>query len=126
MFLLGLLLLAVTGVFAALLIAQNLDAGSDYSVMLFNNHIATMNALEIFLAGIALTLLFALGWLLASSGVRQHRRRAVARRAGKRAVAAAGRGPTGDPELDAALRDTEGGQSPPAARRHHFGHRFGH
>ncbi|MFB7668478.1 hypothetical protein ACFC1R_31915 [Kitasatospora sp. NPDC056138] len=126
MFLLGLLLLAVTGVFAALLIAQNLDAGSDYGVMLFNNHIATMNALEIFLAGIALTLLFGLGWLLASAGVRQHRRRVVARRAGKRAVAAAGRESTADPELDAALRDTERGQSPPPPRRHHFGHRFGH
>ncbi|MGK4584596.1 hypothetical protein [Kitasatospora sp. HPMI-4] len=126
MFFLGLLLLVVSAAFAALMISQNLEAGSNYSIMLFGNHIATMNALEIFLAGIALTLLFALGWLMASSGIRRHRRRAVARRADKRAdkLAAreARRGPTGDPEVDDAVRDLDAGKSPPATRRHRFGH----
>ncbi|GAA2229791.1 MULTISPECIES: hypothetical protein [Kitasatospora] len=127
MFLLGLLLLVVSAGFAALLISQNLQAGSDYAITLFGNHIGTMNALEIFLAGIALTLLFALGWMLASSGARRHRRRAVARRVDKRAAREARRSPTGDTQVDQAVQDLDADKSPPATRRHRFGHhRFSH
>ncbi|MFI9270950.1 hypothetical protein ACIGXM_09615 [Kitasatospora sp. NPDC052896] len=78
MLLLGLLLLAAAGAFTGLLIAGNLNAGPDYSVTLFGNHLATMSSFAIFLAGLALALIFALGYLLATGSVRRHARRQVA------------------------------------------------
>ncbi len=138
MLLLGLLLLAVTGTFTGLLIAQNLGAGSDYTVTMFGHELATMDSLAIFLAGIALTLVLVLGCLLASSGARRARRRAVelrvARATADRAVAAQAASATsvtpvadptpttlpttGEPDLAAA--------APVSRRRRGFVHRLGH
>jgi len=75
MLLLGLLLLAATGAFTGLVIADNISGGPDYSVMLLGNHMATMNSLEIFLAGIALALILGLGAVLATGGGARMRRR---------------------------------------------------
>ncbi|WP_431682396.1 hypothetical protein [Kitasatospora sp. KL5] len=79
---LGLLLLAVTGAFTGLLIAENLDGGPTYTVTMFGNDLATMNSLAIFLAGIALTLLFVLGCLMVLVGRRRSAELRAARRAG--------------------------------------------
>ncbi|WP_234327138.1 hypothetical protein [Streptomyces sp. NRRL WC-3742] len=67
MLLLGLLLLAASGAFTGLLIADNLSGGPDYQVTVLGNDLVTLNGLGIFLAGIALALLFCLG--LAMSGL---------------------------------------------------------
>jgi hypothetical protein len=77
MLLLGLLLLAATGVFAGLAIVDNMSGGPDYSVVLLGHHIATMNSLAIFLSGIALALIFCIGLALATSGGAMMRRRGV-------------------------------------------------
>ena len=66
---LGMLLLAATAAFTGLLIADNLSGGPHYSVSVLGQNIATMNALAIFCAGLALALLFALGLATAASGV---------------------------------------------------------
>jgi hypothetical protein len=81
MLLLGLLLLGATGAFIGLLIADNLSGGPDYGVTVLGNHIATLNSLGIFLAGIALTLIFGLGCaMVRSAGARARRRRPGTRR----------------------------------------------
>ncbi|MFJ1705993.1 hypothetical protein [Kitasatospora sp. NPDC088346] len=77
MLILGVLLLAATGAFTALLVAGNLDGGADYTVTILGSDLATMSSLAIFLAGIALTLLFGLGCLLALAGARRTRRRST-------------------------------------------------
>ncbi|MFD9633301.1 hypothetical protein [Streptomyces violascens] len=85
MLLLGLLLLGATGAFIGLLIAvaDNLSGGPDYGVTVLGNHIATLNSLGIFLAGIALTLIFGLGCaMVRSAGARARRRRPGAATAG--------------------------------------------
>lgn len=75
MILLGLLLLGATGAFTGLLIADNLGGGPSYTVTVLGNTIATMSTLGIFLAGIALALIFVLGVVMAfGGGVRHHRR----------------------------------------------------
>ncbi|MEV7175152.1 hypothetical protein [Kitasatospora sp. NPDC093679] len=86
---LGLLLLAATGAFTGLLIADNLDGGPTTTVAVLGNHIATMNSLAVFLAGIALTLIFVFGCLLVAAGSRRHRRRSAELRTSRRARAAA-------------------------------------
>jgi membrane protein DedA with SNARE-associated domain len=80
MFLLGLVLLGLSGVFTGLLVADNWGGGPDYTVTLFGNTLGTLSSLEIFLAGIALTLVFCFGMALMSAGARRARRRSVARR----------------------------------------------
>ncbi|MDY0810865.1 hypothetical protein [Kitasatospora purpeofusca] len=80
MLLLGLLLLAATGAFTGLLIADNLSGGPDYGVTVLGNQIATMNSLAVFLSGIALTLIFGLGLAMATGGAARMRRRADERR----------------------------------------------
>ncbi|MFI1203404.1 hypothetical protein ACH4VR_28895 [Streptomyces sp. NPDC020883] len=75
MLVLGLLLLAVTGAFAGLLIAANLSGGPDYGVTVLGNHVVTLNSLAIFLAGIALTLIMGFGCALIASGSARVRRR---------------------------------------------------
>ncbi|MEV8093120.1 hypothetical protein [Kitasatospora sp. NPDC085879] len=84
---LGLLLLAATGAFTGLLIAENLDGGPTTTVTMFGNDLATMNSLAIFLAGIALTLLFVLACLMVLMGRRRARRRGAELRASRRAGA---------------------------------------
>jgi len=61
MLFIGLLLLAATAAFTGLAIAGNLSGGPHYTVSVLDQHIATMNALAIFCAGLALALLFTLG-----------------------------------------------------------------
>ncbi|MFB7633551.1 hypothetical protein ACFC0M_21785 [Streptomyces sp. NPDC056149] len=82
MALLGLLLFVVAGAFVGLSIASNLVGGPSYSVTILGNHIATLNGLGIFLAGIALTLIFGLGIaLMTGSLARSRHRRQAARTA---------------------------------------------
>ncbi|MFJ3791586.1 hypothetical protein [Kitasatospora sp. NPDC090091] len=73
MLLLGLLLMATTGAFAGLLIADNLDGGPDYTATVLGNDVATLSSLGIFLAGIALALLFCLGLAMIVRARRAHR-----------------------------------------------------
>ncbi|WP_380282807.1 hypothetical protein [Kitasatospora purpeofusca] len=64
MLLFGLLLVAVTGAFTGLLIADNLAGGPEYQVTILGTDLVTLNSLGIFLAGLALALLFCLGLAL--------------------------------------------------------------
>ncbi|MFI8084414.1 hypothetical protein ACIF6L_26890 [Kitasatospora sp. NPDC086009] len=64
MLLLGLLLMAAAGAFTGLLIADNLNGGPDYQVSVLGSDLVTLNSLAIFLAGVALALLFCLGLAL--------------------------------------------------------------
>ncbi|WP_374209080.1 hypothetical protein [Kitasatospora sp. A2-31] len=73
MLLLGLLLMATTGAFAGLLIADNLDGGPDYTASVLGNDVATLSSLGIFLAGIALALLFCLGLAMIARARRARR-----------------------------------------------------
>ena len=61
MLFIGLLLLAATAAFTGLAIAGNLSGGPHYAVSVLDQHIATMNSLAIFCAGLALALIFTLG-----------------------------------------------------------------
>ena len=76
MLILGLLLLAATGAFAGLAIADNLGGGPQYTVTVLGHEIATMNTLAIFSSGLALALLFCLGLalMMGSATHRRHRR----------------------------------------------------
>ncbi|MCC9708442.1 hypothetical protein E4N62_26170 [Streptomyces sp. MNU76] len=73
MIVLGLLLLAATGVFTGLVIADNLSGGPEYTVSVLGQDIATMNALAIFCSGLALALIFCLGLSAASTAIHRHR-----------------------------------------------------
>ncbi|MGW3509421.1 hypothetical protein [Streptomyces sp. NPDC000994] len=73
MLLIGLLLLAATAAFTGLAIADNLSGGPQYPVSMLGNHIATMNTLEVFSAGLALALLFCLGASLLTGAATHHR-----------------------------------------------------
>lgn len=75
MLLIGLLLLAATGAFTALVIADNLSGGPEYTVSVLGNDIATMNTLAVFCSGLALALIFCLGLAMAKRGSthRHHR-----------------------------------------------------
>ena len=95
MLLLGLLIVAAAVAFAIVVTADNLGGGPHYSVSLFDHHLATVNTLGAFLAGIALTLLFCLGLLMMTAGARRERRRSSELRAARRerkAAAKAGAG----------------------------------
>ncbi|MEC3996986.1 hypothetical protein VSR01_27145 [Actinacidiphila sp. DG2A-62] len=75
MLILGLLLLACTAAFVGLAIADNLGGGADHNVTVLGHHIATMNGLAIFCAGLALALIFGLGLMMALGGAAMRRRR---------------------------------------------------
>lgn len=75
MFILGLLLLACTAAFTGLAISDNLSGGPDYGVSVLGNHIATMNSLALFCAGLALALIFSFGAMMAMAGLGLRRRR---------------------------------------------------
>ncbi|MFH8387056.1 hypothetical protein ACH4E7_40100 [Kitasatospora sp. NPDC018058] len=66
MLLLGLLLMAASGAFVGLLIADNLAGGPEYQVTILGNHLVTLNTLGVFLSGVALALIFCLGVALVS------------------------------------------------------------
>ncbi|MFD0273165.1 hypothetical protein ACFVHB_04515 [Kitasatospora sp. NPDC127111] len=75
MLLLGLLLMAASGAFVGLLIADNLSGGPEYQVTVLGNDLVTLNSLAIFLSGVALALIFCLG--LALAGLARRARRPV-------------------------------------------------
>jgi hypothetical protein len=75
MLVLGLLLLAATAAFTGLAIADNLGGGPEYSVSVLGNHIATMNALALSCAGLALALIYSLARATAVSSAHRGRRR---------------------------------------------------
>ncbi|MCQ4041159.1 hypothetical protein ACFOSC_07260 [Streptantibioticus rubrisoli] len=76
MFLLGILLVGATAAFVALAIVENFSGGGPgSSVTMLGHTIATLNALETFLAGMALALVFCLGLAMMTGSVRIHRRR---------------------------------------------------
>jgi hypothetical protein len=141
MLILGLLLLGATGAFAGLLIAYNSSGGPDYTVTMFSNTLGTLNTLQAFLAGIALTLVFGLSLAMTVGGAGYRRRRRSARLAERREAGraraerdalAARLGddevPAGDPAMagsDAGSRAAD--SSAPSSRRHiHMPHVFGH
>ncbi|MGW2374309.1 hypothetical protein [Kitasatospora sp. NPDC001683] len=62
--LLGLLLMAASGAFIGLLIADNLAGGPEYQVTILGNDLVKLDSLGIFLSGVALALLFCLGLAL--------------------------------------------------------------
>ncbi|MEY9835394.1 hypothetical protein [Streptacidiphilus sp. EB103A] len=84
MLLLGLLLMGGTIAFATVLIADNLDGGPQYSATLFDHHLATVNTLGAFLAGMALALVFCAALVMATAGARRERRRNAELRAARR------------------------------------------
>ncbi len=68
MLLVGLVLVALSGAFAGLLIAYNTSGGPEYTVTLFDRTIATVDTLQVFVAGLALGLVFCLGlWMTGAS-----------------------------------------------------------
>jgi hypothetical protein len=75
MLILGLLLLGCTAAFTGLALADNLNGGPDYTVSMLGHHIATMNTLAIFCAGLALALIFGLGTMMAMGGMSLRRRK---------------------------------------------------
>ncbi|MEV7924032.1 MULTISPECIES: hypothetical protein [unclassified Kitasatospora] len=74
MLLLGLLLMAAAGAFAGLLIADNLSGGPDYQATVLGIRLPALDSLGIFLAGLALALLFCLGLALMVLTARRARR----------------------------------------------------
>ncbi|WP_436771506.1 hypothetical protein [Yinghuangia sp. YIM S09857] len=80
MLLLGLLLLMATGAFTLLLISENRTGTPDYTVTMFDQDIGTMNSVQVFLAGIALALVFAFSvWMTTVGGVHARHRMAELR-----------------------------------------------
>ncbi len=77
MLFLGLLLLAATGAFTGLAIADNLSGGPEYTVTVLDRDIATMNTLAVFSSGLALALIFSLGLAMMVSGTVRHRRKSL-------------------------------------------------
>ncbi|MFC4032451.1 hypothetical protein ACFO3J_13285 [Streptomyces polygonati] len=75
MLILGLLLLGCTAAFTGLALADNLNGGPDYNVTILGHHLATMNSLAIFCAGLALALIFCLGAMMVRGGMALHRRK---------------------------------------------------
>lgn len=80
MLLLGLLLVGSAAAFTCLLVAYNSSGGPEYAVVMFGHHLATMNGLRIFLSGVALALVFALGCALLLSGTARARSQRLALR----------------------------------------------
>jgi hypothetical protein len=91
MLILGLLLLACTAAFTGLALADNLSGGPDYNVTMLGHHIATMNSLAIFCAGLALALIFGLGCMMTMAGGVLHRRKSRKLSAARREAAATAR-----------------------------------
>ncbi|MBY8881993.1 hypothetical protein [Actinacidiphila acidipaludis] len=91
MLILGLLLLACTAAFVGLAIADNLGGGANHTVTMLGHQIAVMNGLAIFCAGLALALVFALGVMLASTGMKMRRRNGRKLHAARREAAATAR-----------------------------------
>ncbi|MFE4977342.1 hypothetical protein ACFRAR_35195 [Kitasatospora sp. NPDC056651] len=124
MLLLGLLLMAASGAFVGLLIADNLSGGPDYQATILGTDLVTLNSLSVFLAGVALGLIFCLGLVMMWLSRRAPRR---ARRVGTavedrptRGSAPADRPPYGPAGMTAPTEERaaeRGGRG-----RHLFGH----
>ncbi|MFJ4848507.1 MULTISPECIES: hypothetical protein [unclassified Streptomyces] len=135
MLLLGLLLMGATAAFTGLLISDNLSGGPDYTVTMFGTDIATLNTLGVFLAGIALGLVFCLaaGMAMAGAGrsrsrhaeLRALRRRARAHEAATAATAAPADTTTGDRTADTTTTTTGKTTATVPSRRSRM-HLFGH
>jgi len=135
MLLLGLLLVGATAAFTFLLVAYNSSGGPAYEVMMFGHHLATVSGPRIFLAGIALALLFALGCsMLLAGGARARSQRvelratrAEARRTAVERDALAERlnetGPTSAPDSGASP-DADAADEPASAKRQGLRRRF--
>jgi hypothetical protein len=117
MLLLGLLLLGGAAAFTGLLIADNRSGGPTYSVVLSGHTIATMNALEIFLSGLTLALIFCIGLAMTGVGGRLARRRRVTLRRARRLTRRTS-GSRSDARTAPAARTRTGRQS----RWYLFGH----
>ncbi|MFD8702780.1 hypothetical protein ACFV1W_09210 [Kitasatospora sp. NPDC059648] len=139
MLLLGLLLMAASGAFIGLLIADNLAGGPEYQVTVLGNDLVKLNSLAVFLAGVALALLFCLGlalMALSRRAVRGASRRPVAAtryRGGSRRVVEpvappetlddpGGTAPVTREERAAEQGGRAGAPREPQRRRHLFGH----
>ncbi|MET8545912.1 hypothetical protein ABZW03_35550 [Kitasatospora sp. NPDC004799] len=127
MLLLGLLLMAASGAFVGLLIADNLSGGPDYQVTILGNDLVALNSLSIFLAGVALALIFCLGLAMMRLSRRLPRsaRSSRASRAVRSARPAAGGSdqPRVLPEERAAEQGGRETAAHPGGRiRHMFGH----
>jgi hypothetical protein len=88
---LGLLLVASTGTFTGLLVADNRSGGPSHTVTLLGQRLATLNPLEIFSSGIVLALLFSLGLSMVGAA-RRSRAPGTRRRLRRRRRAAHDRG----------------------------------
>jgi hypothetical protein len=137
MLFLGLLLLATTAAFTGLAISDNLGGGPDYTVSVLGNDIATMSALAIFCAGLALALIFSLSLWMATSGAMRRRSRRIRVRDERDALAArlsereAAAGPqasatTGQAGPVAPTESEPAGSSTPQPHRGRRIHIFGH
>jgi hypothetical protein len=138
MVLLGLLLLLATSAFTIIAIVENFSGGPDYMVMMFGNHIATLNGLGLFLSGIALALIFCLSLAMISGGATRYRRTRAGLRSARRDAAQAtaerdalaaqiNHGETGEAGTPAGeSHATASPESERAPRRHRGRHIFGH
>ncbi|MFF4382689.1 hypothetical protein [Kitasatospora sp. NPDC001547] len=127
MLLLGLLLMAASGAFVGLLIADNLSGGPDYQVTILGNDLVTLNSLSIFLAGVALALIFCLGLAMMRLARRTPRRARRARPVAAPVERERTLGGTDDMRVLPEDRAAEQGGRETAARpggriRHMFGH----
>lgn len=142
MLILGLLLLAATAAFTGLVLADNLSGGPDYNVTVLGHHIATMNSLSIFCAGLALALIFGLAAMMTKTGASLHRRRTRKLHEARRDAADTARerdelaarldratpepyAPGPDPDSDSDL-EPKGATSADTPRHRHARHLFGH
>ncbi|MFJ2675825.1 hypothetical protein [Streptomyces sp. NPDC087525] len=130
MLIIGILLMAATAAFTALLIAFNLSGGPDYAVTLFGSTPFTLNALGAFLSGIALALIFGLGLWLMLGGAALLAHRSRKRRAARAAVSERdelrGRldSRTAPPEADHTGRGATGPSTPSLSASRRPAHRF--
>ncbi|MFD7288811.1 hypothetical protein [Streptomyces sp. NPDC059863] len=130
MLIIGILLMAATAAFTALLIAFNLSGGAHYAVTLFGSQPFTINTLGAFLGGIALALIFGLGLWLLLGGAALMARRSRKRREARRAVAERDelRGRLDDASTEPSHHSGRGTtqDSAPTLRRPHRFHLPGH
>ncbi|MDI5967084.1 hypothetical protein POF50_031095 [Streptomyces sp. SL13] len=131
MLIIGLLLIAATAVFSALLIAFNLSGGPNYAVSMFGSHPFTISVLGAFLGGLALALIFGLGlWLMLGGAAllaRRRRKHLAARHEARDAVAERDdmRGQLDDARGTSATDPSrEGATRRPGPTRHRGSHRL--
>ncbi|MER8188670.1 hypothetical protein [Kitasatospora sp. NPDC094015] len=118
MLLLGLVLLAVSGTFVGLLIADNLAGGSTTQVSVLGSDIGFYTVPKAFLAGAALMLIFLLGAAMAWVGARRARRRSVELEAARQAATTA---PTPAPTAVPRLESADGNAGPGRPEPRHDG-----